>query len=71
MTVLWLALLSPLGALTFLLGMQRFETWILAAEPTRDGVRPDGSTRRTHLFEPASAATPPVRVPRARAPQRS
>jgi hypothetical protein len=45
-TVLWLALLSPLGALTFLVGMQRFESWMLAAAPIRAEVRPEGEPRR-------------------------
>lgn len=35
MTVLWLTMLSPLVALTFLLGMERFEAWILAAAGQR------------------------------------
>ena len=69
--MLWLTLLSPLGALTFLMGMQRFETWMLAAVPIRAKVRPEGSTRHALLFEPTTSATPRVLVPQARAPQRS
>jgi hypothetical protein len=69
--VVWLTLLSPLAALTFLMGMQRFETWMLSAVPIRAEVRPDCSSRRARLLEPATSAAPRVLVPRARAPQRT
>ena len=69
--MLWVTLLSPLGALTFLIGMQCFETWMFAAAPIRAKVRPEGSGRQARLFEPATSATPRVLVPQARAPQRS
>ena len=69
--MLWLTLLSPLGALTFLMGMQRFETRMLAAVPIRANVPPRGSARRARLFEPANSAPPRVLVPGAGATQRS
>ena len=50
--MLWFALMSPLGALTFLVGMQRFETWMLAADAIRAEVQPIG----------LHAAGPPVRT---------
>jgi hypothetical protein len=68
--MLWLVLLSPLAALTLLIGMQRFETWMLASVPRRPGLRPDLSARRAALLGPRSSA-PRVLVPRPRAPQRS
>ena len=69
--MLWLALLSPLGALTFLMCVQRFETWMLGAVPIRATVQPTGSARRTRRFEPAASAIPRGFVPQARDPQRS
>jgi hypothetical protein len=68
--MLWLALLSPLAALTFLMVMERFEQWMLAA-PARPAVRPSRATRRTSPFEPATPVVSRALVPHARTPQSS
>jgi hypothetical protein len=67
--VLWLTLFSPLGALAALMGMQRFEAWMLAAVPIRAKVEPGGSSRPDQPFEWAQSGRPRALVPRPRAPQ--
>jgi hypothetical protein len=69
--MLWLALFSPLAALTFLMVMERFEKWMLAATPARPAVRPSRVTRRKSPLEPATPVVSRALVPHARTPQSS
>jgi hypothetical protein len=69
--MLWLALFSPLAALTFLMVMERFEKWMLAAGPARPTVSPSRATRRTSQLEPATPVVSRALVPHARTPQSS
>jgi len=69
--MLWLALLSPLAALTFLMVMERFEEWMLAATPARPAAGPSRATRRKSPLERATPSAPRALVPHARTPQSS
>ena len=58
--MLWLALLSPLAALTFLMVMERFEQWMLAATPARPAAPPvegDAAEEPARAGDPCGAAS--------------
>lgn len=54
--MLWLVLLSPLATLLFLVCVQHFETWMLAAVPARARGRRAPPTRRPRVRASSTAA---------------
>ena len=58
--MLWLVLLSPLGALMLLVLVQRFEARVLASVPRRARTRPQPLPRPPHGFRSVVTTRPNV-----------